>query len=628
MATEKKDQIRGGDNQKFSLRNIPMFRWLIVILFLSVGAQIFWSWYQHTSSVPYTTFLDLVKTGRIQRVSIDQYVITAVEKDDGKAKQQAMTVVLPAGIPDNKLMDLLVENRVSVVAIQDTSGFWTNILWFLVPMAAVFAFFYFSNARNRAGGGMGGGGGLLSMGKMNAETYSKERVKTTFADVAGSKEQKEALYEIIHFLKRPEDFNRLGGTTPKGVLLVGPPGTGKTLLARAVAGEAGVPFFHVTGSAFLEMLVGVGASRVRDLFNTAKRHAPCIVFVDEIDSIGRRRGGIQGYYGGGASEMEQTLNQLLSEMDGFEPNEDVIVMAATNQPDVLDPALLRPGRFDRRIIVDLPNLSEREDILKVHVRKTPLADDVDLREIARATPGSSGADLKNLVNEAAILASKKRREKVLREDFYTALDTIILGHVRSSLILNEEERRRTAYHEGGHALVSRLLPDADPVTKVTIVPRGRTLGVTMQTPIDERHNYTREYLLDRLTILLGGRAAEELAFNSISTGAENDLTHCTTLARNMVARYGMSEQLGNFSLMDPAGESYLGDNPFASTRNFSEETLQLVDRETKALIDAAYARAFELLREKKGVLDRIAEALISSEILEAADLNAIISAEG
>jgi cell division protease FtsH len=448
-------------------------------------------------------------------------------------------------------------------------------------------------------------------------------VKTTFDDVAGSKEQKEALFEVIHFLRRPQDFHRLGGRAPKGVLLVGPPGTGKTLLARAVAGEAGVPFFHVAGSAFLEMLVGVGASRVRDLFATAKKNAPCILFVDEIDSIGRRRGGIQGFYGGGASEMEQTLNQLLSEMDGFEPNEDVIVMAATNQPDVLDPALLRPGRFDRRIMVDLPNLAEREEILGVHVRKVPLAADVSLKEIARATPGNSGADLQNLVNEAAIHASKKRKDTVEREDFMTALDTIMLGHVRSSLILREDEKRRTAYHEAGHAMIAKLTPDADPVTKVSIVPRGRALGVTMQTPIDERHNYTADYLLSRLNVLFGGRAAEDIVFGSISTGAENDLMHATTLARNMVARYGMSEALGHMSLMDPSGESYIGENPF-NQRNFSEETLRLVDAETRRMIESAYGTAKSILSEHRDTLDLVAEALLLKEILEGEELDEII----
>lgn len=604
-----------------------MLRWMLILFGVIFAMQFFWSWMQQGTSVPYSEFKERVAAGKIARVEIEQGALTAYAKGDGKPGDgssrkggSSFTVILPTSVSDESLMTLLEDNNVTVLAIKDNSELWNTIVWFVLPLAVMLGLFFFMSARLRGGGS---GGGLLSMGKMNAQSYTKEKVKTTFDDVAGAKEQKEALFEIIHFLRRPQDFHRLGGRAPKGVLLVGPPGTGKTLLARAVAGEAGVPFYHVAGSAFLEMLVGVGASRVRDLFATAKKNAPCIVFVDEIDSIGRRRGGIQGFYGGGASEMEQTLNQLLSEMDGFEPNEDVIVMAATNQPDVLDPALLRPGRFDRRIMVDLPNLVEREQILGVHVRKVPLGEDVDLREIARATPGNSGADLQNLVNEAAILASKKRKDQVEREDFLTALDTIMLGHVRSSLILKEDEKRRTAYHEAGHALVAKLSADSDPVTKVSIVPRGRALGVTMQTPLDERHNYTSEYLLSRLRVLFGGRAAEDIVFGTISTGAENDLMHATTLARNMVARYGMSEKLGHLSLMDPAGESYVGDNPF-SQRNFSEDTLRLVDGETRRLIEEAYVAAKQLLSEQRQTLDLIAEALVHKELLEGADLDAII----
>jgi cell division protease FtsH len=603
----------------------PMFRWLIAAVLILIAFEMYINWMRSGQSIPYTTFKELVRADKIQSVEIDQDLLLATRKTSPDQKeaqkaQQIYRVILPTSIPDNSLIQLLEERKVTLTVVQDSSGFWNTVIWFVAPLLLMIGFFVFMNMRMR---GQGGAGGLLSMGKMNAQLYSKERVKTTFADVAGSKEQKEALFEIIHFLKRPEDFKKLGGTTPKGVLLVGPPGTGKTLLARAVAGEADVPFFHVSGSAFLEMLVGVGASRVRDLFATAKKNAPCIIFVDEIDSIGRRRGGVQGYYGGGASELEQTLNQLLSEMDGFEPNEDVIVMAATNQPDVLDPALLRPGRFDRRIVVDLPNLTEREEILAVHVRKVPLAGDVELRGIARATPGSSGADLKNLVNEATILASKKRRDAVEMKDFYNALDTIMLGQVRSSLILSEEEKRRVAYHEAGHALIAKSLPGSDPITKVTIVPRGKALGVTMQTPIDERHNYTREYLLDRLAVLLGGRAAEQVAFGSISTGAENDLMHGTTLARNMVARYGMSDAVGNLSLLDIGADSYLSDYPMMG-RNISEETLKLVDSETKRLIDEAYQRSFAILSQRKDHLDLIAEVLIRKEILDGNELRQLI----
>lgn len=623
MSEEQKPKEKREQKPALELRGPSMFRWFILILIIMVGMQFFLQWNKQGQAIPYSTFKDLVKQGKIAKVEIDQSTLYAFAKQaDVKSSSQSANyhVILPTTVTDNSLMTLLEESNVAVVAVPDTSAFWSTILWFVLPLALMIGFFIFLNSRMRS---QGGPGGLLSMGKVNAQLYSKEKVKTTFADVAGAKEQKEALFEIIHFLKRPEDFHKLGGSTPRGVLLVGPPGTGKTLLARAVAGEAGVPFFHVSGSQFLEMLVGVGASRVRDLFATAKKNSPCIIFVDEIDSIGRRRGGIQGFYGGGASELEQTLNQLLSEMDGFEPNEDVIVVAATNQPDVLDPALLRPGRFDRRIVVDLPNLVEREEILKVHVRKVPLAADVDLKQLARTTPGNSGADLKNLVNEAAILASKRRKEAVAMDDFLTALDTIILGHVRSSLILSEEEKKRTAYHEAGHALIAKALPDSDPVTKVTIVPRGKSLGVTMQTPIDERHNYTKEYLKNRLVVLLGGRAAEQVAFGSISTGAENDLMICTTIARNMVARYGMSEQFGNLSLMDPSSDSFLGENPFAQ-RNFSEETLRLVDQETRLLIDAAYKQAVDILTERKGHLDLIAGALVRHEIIDAKILDYII----
>lgn len=620
-------QQRGTPQQRpqFGMAGLsPTLRWFLVAILVLFALQIGMRYLAGGAAVPYSTFKQNVAAGKVARVDIDGGTLTAYAKGaDGKAKTDApYTVVLPTQVEDPALMALFEEHGVQVVALQDTSGIWNVIIWFILPIGIMLFLFYMMNMRMRAQGG--GGGGLLSMGKLNAEAYTKEKVRTTFADVAGMKEQKEALFEIIHFLKRPEDFKKLGGSTPKGVLLVGPPGTGKTLVARAVAGEADVPFFHVAGSQFLEMLVGVGASRVRDLFATAKKSAPCIVFVDEIDSIGRRRGGIQGFYGGGASEMEQTLNQLLSEMDGFEPNEDVIVMAATNQPDVLDPALLRPGRFDRRVAIDLPNLTEREEILGVHLRKVPLAPDVDVKSLARMTPGNSGADLKNLVNEAAILGSKKRRDAVVMEDFLTALDTIMLGHVRSSLILSEDEKRRTAYHEAGHALIARSLPGSDPVTKVTIVPRGRALGVTMQTPIDERHNYTKEYLLERLVVLLGGRAAEQVVYGTISTGAENDLMHCTTLARNMVARYGMSDVVGNLSLMDPTGDNYLGESPFAPQRNFSDDTLRAVDAETRRFIDEAYARAVAILTDKRATLEAISDALVQHEIIDGRDLTSLI----
>jgi len=622
------DKIPEEENTTYQTKGNSAYRWIIVALAVMLGIQLIFSWGQQGHSISYTTFKHKVKAGKVAKVEIDQNSIQVYVKKDSTQDAEGgpdYTVIIPSTLPDNDLIKLLESQDVKIVGVKDTSGVWSMLIWFVLPIVVMIGFFIFLNMRMRGQGG--GPGGLLSMGKMNAEAYTRERVKTTFEDVAGCKEQKEALFEIIHFMKRPEDFKKLGGSVPKGVLLVGPPGTGKTLLARAVAGEAGVPFYHVAGSAFLEMLVGVGASRVRDLFRTAKRNAPCIIFVDELDSIGRRRGGIQGYYGGGASEMEQTLNQMLSEMDGFEPNENVIVLAATNQPEVLDPALLRPGRFDRRVVIDQPNQQEREELLQVHVRNVPLGPDVHIRELARTTPGNSGADLKNLVNEAAILASKKRKDKVEKSDFLEALDTIVLGHVRSSLILSEEEKKRTAYHEAGHALIAKLLPSSDPVTKVTIVPRGRALGVTMQTPLDERHNYTKDYLQDRLVILLGGRAAEQMTFDSISTGAENDLMQCTTLARNMVARYGMSEAVGNLSLLDPGADSYLGENPFSARRNFSEETLQLVDTETRRLIDKAYERAVAMLTAQRETLVRISETLLSRELIDGHELDRLIAGE-
>lgn len=603
---------------------MTLLRWVIILSVVAFAVQV-WSLFNIPGeTIPYTRFRSLVQDSAIATVTLDGATLYATGHAE-KGKTGAMyNVTLPTSIPDTDLLRLLESKRVTVTALPDRTSTYTTLLWFIIPLATTFLLLWFLNRRMRM---QSSSGGLLSMGKMNAAMYSKERVHTRFSDVAGMKEQKEALFEMIHFLTRPEDFKKLGGSMPKGVLLVGPPGTGKTLLARAVAGEAGVPFFHVAGSSFLEMLVGVGASRVRDLFATAKKSTPCIIFIDEIDSIGRRRGGIQGFYGGGASEMEQTLNQLLTEMDGFEPNEDVIVIAATNQPEVLDPALLRPGRFDRRVAIDLPSMADREDILKVHLKKIRLADDVSVSDLARSTPGNSGADLKNLVNEAAILASKQRKDAVEMQDFRTALDTIMLGHVRSSLILQPEEKRRTAYHEAGHALAARLLPTADPVTKITIVPRGRALGVTMQTPIDERHNYTVDYLRERLIVLLGGRVAEELVFDTISTGAENDLMQCTTLARNMVARYGMSEKIGALSLLEPGANGYLGDNPYAGSRNFSEDTLRLVDTETRRLIDEAHEATRHLLREHRSVLDRVAEALLEKEILEGEEFAALCAEE-
>ncbi|MGH7423854.1 MAG: ATP-dependent zinc metalloprotease FtsH, partial [Candidatus Methylomirabilales bacterium] len=436
----------------------------------------------------------------------------------------------------------------------------------------------------------GGGAKALSFGKARARLLTEKQNRVTFADVAGVDEAKGELQEIIEFLKDPQKFQKLGGRIPKGVLLMGPPGTGKTLLARAIAGEANVPFFSISGSDFVEMFVGVGASRVRDLFEQGKKHAPCIIFMDEIDAVGRHRG---AGLGGGHDEREQTLNQLLVEMDGFESNEGVILIAATNRPDVLDPALLRPGRFDRQVVVARPDIRGREEILKVHVKKIPLAPDVALAVLARGTPGFSGADLANLVNEAALLAAREDKKFVEMKDFESAKDKVLMGVERKSLILSEEERRATAYHEAGHALVARLIPGTDPIHKVTIIPRGRALGITQQLPMDEKHNYHREYLLDNIAILMGGRVAEELVLGHMSTGAGNDLERATDLARKMVCEWGMSEKLGPLTFGKREEMIFLG-KEIAQHQDYSEQTAQEIDQEVRRFVIEAYERAKEL----------------------------------
>ncbi|HWP36169.1 MAG TPA: ATP-dependent zinc metalloprotease FtsH [Gemmatimonadales bacterium] len=466
-----------------------------------------------------------------------------------------------------------------------------------------------------------GGNRAFAFGKSRAKQLTADTPKVTFADVAGCDEAKVELQEIIEFLKDPQRFQRLGGRLPKGVLLVGPPGTGKTLLARAVAGEAGRPFFSMSGSDFVEMFVGVGASRVRDLFETGKSHAPCIIFIDEIDAVGRHRG---AGLGGGHDEREQTLNQLLVEMDGFESNEGVILIAATNRPDVLDPALLRPGRFDRQIVVDMPDVRGREMILRVHARKIPLADDVRLDVIARATPGLAGADLANIVNEAALLAARRNRANVTMQDFEDAKDKVMLGVERKSLVLSEEERRLTAYHEAGHALVSLRVPGLDPVHKVSIVPRGRALGITFSLPEEDRHNYTKEYILGRLAMAYGGRVAEELVFGpeKVTTGAAQDIEQATEMARRMVMQFGMSDVVGPIAIGDREQQIFLG-REIAQRREVSERTAQLVDAELKRILEAAYERARRLLEADMATLHRMAEALLERETLDREEVELI-----
>jgi len=469
-----------------------------------------------------------------------------------------------------------------------------------------------------------GGGKAMSFGKSRAKLLTENQHKVTFDDVAGVDEAKEELEEIIAFLKDPKKFTKLGGRIPKGVLLVGPPGTGKTLLARGVAGEAGVPFFSISGSDFVEMFVGVGASRVRDLFVQGKKNAPCIIFIDEIDAVGRHRG---AGLGGGHDEREQTLNQLLVEMDGFETNEGVIMIAATNRPDVLDPALLRAGRFDRRVVVPRPDVKGREGILKVHSRRVPLGEDVDIELLARGTPGFAGADLENLVNEAALLAARHSHEKVMMLDFEIAKDKVMMGSERRSMIISLEERRNTAYHESGHALVAKLLPGADPVHKVTIIPRGMALGLTMQVPLDDRHTYDRQFLENNLTILFGGRAAEELILGHMTTGAGNDIEKATELARKMVCEWGMSEKLGPMTFGKKEGEIFLG-RDFTQAADYSESTAVEIDTELRRFLIEAYHRAKGLLKHNLEILHKMAEALLERESLDGPDIDNIIRACG
>jgi cell division protease FtsH len=466
----------------------------------------------------------------------------------------------------------------------------------------------------------GGGGKAMSFGKSRAKLLTENQHRVTFKDVAGIDEAKDEVEEIIDFLKDPKKFTRLGGRIPKGVLLVGSPGTGKTLLAKAIAGEAGVPFFSISGSDFVEMFVGVGASRVRDLFVQGKKNAPCIIFIDEIDAVGRHRG---AGLGGGHDEREQTLNQLLVEMDGFESNEGVIIIAATNRPDVLDPALLRPGRFDRNVLVPKPDIKGREEILKVHALKTPLAEDVSMEIIARGTPGFSGADLSNLVNEAALLAARRGKERIEKAEFDDAKDKLLMGSERRSMIISESEKRNTAYHEAGHTLVARLIPGTDPIHKVSIIPRGMALGLTQQLPIDERHTYSKEYLVNNISVLMGGRAAEELILNHMTTGAGNDIERATEIARKMVCEWGMSEKLGPLTFGKKEEHIFLG-KEMAQRRDFSEETAVDIDNEIKSIVMGNYTRARKLIGSKIGALHRLATALLEKEALDSVEIDRLI----
>ncbi|HYN09329.1 MAG TPA: ATP-dependent zinc metalloprotease FtsH [Vicinamibacterales bacterium] len=577
--------------------------WMVLV----VIAALIWQFTSLRSSdeeITFSVFLERLNADQLEKVTFVGNEITG--KFKGETAKGFYTYMPPAY--GDKVVEMLGTKTVQVDARRETTTGWTLILLQYAPLVLMIGVFLFFMRQMQSGGNK-----ALSFGKSRAKLSSSTQKKVTFKDVAGADEAKEELQEIIEFLREPQRFQKLGGRIPKGVLLMGSPGTGKTLLARAVAGEANVPFFSISGSDFVEMFVGVGASRVRDLFEQGKKNAPCIIFIDEIDAVGRHRG---AGLGGGHDEREQTLNQLLVEMDGFESNEGVILIAATNRPDVLDPALLRPGRFDRRIVVIRPDVKGREGILVVHTKKIPLSDDVDIRVLARGTAGFCGADLANLVNEAALNAARYNQKVVRMADFEFAKDKVLMGSERRSMMITEEEKRVTAVHEAGHALLAALLPNADPVHKVTIIPRGMALGVTMQLPVDDKHTYSRDYLIDQIAILLGGRIAEEITNGKLTTGAGNDLERVTELSRRMVCEWGMSDELGPLTFGKREEQIFLG-REISKTQDYSEQTAVRIDNEVTKLVRNNYERARAILVDHKSVLLKIADELLAREVLDA-----------
>lgn len=638
-----KDPLPSGDKPQSKMPPSRTWIWfLLLLLFNYFLMSTFFPSPDAPVTIPYTLFKDEVSKGNVKSIyskgetitgQFDESVIypSAEQEEETQSDEEGdfllergsqppvevehFTTTLPSFL-DPGLENFLIEREVEILArpLQEEANPFITFLARFGPAILIIGFYIWFYRRMTGGGGKGFGGGMMGMGKSKARRFDQETdKKVTFDDVAGIDEAENELVEIVDFLKNPEKYTRLGGSAPKGVLLIGAPGTGKTLLARAVAGEAGVPFFSMSASEFVEMIVGVGASRVRDLFKQAREHAPSIIFIDELDSIGRSRG--QSAIGG-SSEQEQTLNQILTEMDGFSSREGVIVLAATNQPDVLDKALLRAGRFDRRVVVNLPDKVGREAILQVHTKNVPLAADVDLMEVASSTPGLSGADLRNLVNEAALLAAKHSREAVTHKDFLDALEKIMLGPERS-LFMSFSDRERIAYHEGGHAILGLVVPGADPVHRVTIVPRGQALGVTYQRPEDDRYNYPEDYLRARIIGIMGGRAAEEVVYGTKTTGAENDIEQATNLARGMVTRWGMSEKLGMVQLA-PKGNQYLGGGTgyYSQSKPFSEETARLIDEEIFKIINESEEEAKRLLRIHRAALDALANALLERETLD------------
>ena len=593
-------------NQQF-YRNMAL--WVVILVMVLLLVTMLRQGGTTPPDIAYSEFLEKIDLGEIKSVTIEEGYVTGRYTTDTEFR-----TYVPAVTED--LLNKLQTQRVEIVARpKPEGGFWRQLLIMWFPLVLIIGVWILFIRQMQSGGGK-----AMSFGKSRARLLTENQHQATFEDVAGVEESKAELEEIIDFLREPKKFTRLGGRIPKGVLLVGPPGTGKTLLARAVAGEAGVPFYSISGSDFVEMFVGVGASRVRDLFTQGKKNAPCIIFIDEIDAVGRHRG---AGLGGGHDEREQTLNQLLVEMDGFESNEGVIMIAATNRPDVLDPALLRPGRFDRRVVVPRPDLRGRLAILKVHTRHVPLGEQVDLQIIARGTPGFVGADLQNLVNEAALLAARREAGHVEMVDFEEAKDKVLIGAARKSLIMSDEDKRQTAYHEAGHALVAMLTPDADPVHKVTIIPRGLALGVTLTLPEEDRYSMTREQIVAYIKHAMGGRAAEELVFGHFSTGAANDLKQATDQARRMVCSYGMSEKIGPVALADDEHDVFLG-RDFMSRKEYSESTARQIDEEISSILRTLYAEAKEILTDNRELLVRVSDALLERETLDGSELRLIL----